>query len=65
MEYIISTDNIELALNETNEGNEFNISLNDKHGHFEDEFTLTNDQAYDLLQGLKSIENRIKKNEFD
>ncbi len=65
MEYILNTDNIELSLNESNDGIELYLTLNDKHGHYEDEFKLSNDQAYDLLQGLKSVENRLQKNEFD
>ena len=65
MEYILSTDNIELGLNESSDAIELYLTLNDKHGHYEDEFKLSNDQAYDLLQGLKSIESRLHKNEFD
>ena len=65
MEYILNTDNIELSLNESNDGIGLYLTLNDKHGHYEDEFKLSNDQAYDLLQGLKSVENRLRKNEFD
>ena len=65
MEYILNTDNIELSLNESNDDIELYLTLNDKHGHYEDEFKLSNDQAYDLLQGLKSVENRLRKNEFD
>ncbi len=65
MEYILSTDNIELGLNESSDGIELYLTLNDKHGHYEDDFKLNNDQAYDLLQGLKSVESRLHKNEFD
>mgnify|MGYP003491762137 FL=1 len=65
MEYILNTDNIELGLNESSDGIELCLTLNDKHGHYEDDFKLSNDQAYDLLQGLKSIESRLHKNEFD
>lgn len=65
MEYILNTDNIELGLNESNDGIELDLTLNDKHGHYENDFKLNNDQAYDLLQGLKSVENRLHKNEFD
>ena len=65
MEYILNTDNIELGLNESSDGIELCLTLNDKHGHYENDFKLNNDQAYDLLQGLKLVENRLHKNEFD
>ena len=65
MEYILNTDNIELGLNESSDGIELCLTLNDKHGHYENDFKLNNDQAYDLLQGLKLVENRLQKNEFD
>ena len=65
MEYIYNSENIELTLEEVTNGVDLIITLNDKYGHYDDEFKLTNNQAYDLLQALKSIESRIKKNDFD
>lgn len=65
MEYIYNSDNIELSLKEVNKGVDLYLTLNDKYGHFDKEIKIENRQAYDLLIALKSIENRIKKNEFD
>lgn len=65
MEFIYNSDNIELEMEETSNGISFILTLNDKHGHYENEFKLTNEQAYDLLQGLKSVETILHKNEFD
>lgn len=64
MEDIIR-DNVELLYKETDDGVTINVTLCDKYGHYEKEFNLNNAQAYDLLEALKSIENLIKKDEFD
>ena len=65
MEYIYNSENIELTLEEGTNGVDLTITLNDKYGHYDDEFKVTNNQAYDLLQALKSIKSIIKKNDFD
>lgn len=65
MEYIYNSENIELALDEVDEGVDLKVTLNDKYGHYDCDFELSNNQAYDLLQALKSIEGRISKNKFE
>ncbi len=59
------TDNIELSATESSDGLTVDISFNDAHGHYEKSIKLSNDQAFDLLNGLNSIKDYLKKNEFD
>lgn len=60
----ILRDNIELTYNDSRNGVDINVTLLDKHGNYDSDFKLSNNQAFDLLEALKSIENLIKKDEF-
>lgn len=60
----ILRDNIELTYNDSRNGVDINVTLLDKHGNYDSDFKLSNNQVFDLLEALKSIENLIKKDEF-
>ena len=57
-------DNVELIYKDNEDGVTINVTLTDRHGHYETDFNLNNNQAYDLLECLKAIENLIKKDDI-
>ena len=59
MEYIKTTDNIELSKNGYEDDLEFTLTLYDKYGHYDTEVKLTKIQAFDILEGLKGEEDEF------
>ena len=60
MKYFVDTENISLDYSEDRELNDtlpYRITLYDKYGHFDNEFSLSHEQFNDLVEGLKLINN--------
>lgn len=56
---IYNSDNIELTLNETNEGSLLSLDLIDNHGHYDKTIQLSLKQAHDLMIALNSMSNEF------
>ena len=66
MEYLIEIDRIELDYNEAREDDDlggYKLKLYDRYGHYDAQVYLDGGQVRDLLDGLKTIEDKIPKKE--
>ena len=60
MEYLIDKDTISIEHSvekELNGDAPYRVTLYDRYGHYDKEFFMTKEQMYDLIDGVKNMQN--------